>query len=88
MEKEQKKSDQRIRHLLKNCFSNVNPFILLSFIPFEIWKHIMLRVANLKSIVSLSQTCQGFKELFEILQENEVSIATRLIKKGQISLGK
>jgi len=84
------KTKTEARKLLKECFYINNPFILLSFIPFEIWKHIMnvVAVVDLKSIVFLSQTCRGFNLLFENLQENDVSIATRFRKEGQIILGK
>ena len=89
MEQKQKilKIKTEARKLLRECFYIDNPFILLSLIPFEIWKYIM-NVANLKSIIFLSQTCWGFNLLFEILQDNDVSIATRFRKEGQIPLGK
>jgi len=87
MEQKQKilKIKTEARKLLRECFYIDNPFMLLSLIPFEIWKHIM-NVANLKSIVFLSQTCWGFHLLFENLQETNVTIATRLRKEGQIPL--
>jgi len=82
------KTKTEARKLLRECFSP--PFILLALIPFEIWKHIMnvVAVVDLKSVVFLSQTCLGFHLLFENLQENDVSIATRFRKKGQIPLAK
>ena len=85
MEQKEKKSEAR--KLLKECFSVLYPYFLLSLIPFEIWKHIM-NVANLKSIIFLSQTCWGFRLLFENLQETNVCIATRFRKEGQILLAK
>ena len=79
------------RNQLRKCFildvAIANPYWLLSLIPFEIWKHIM-NISNLQCIVFLAQTCRGFHLLFENLQKNDVSIATRFRKEGQISLAK
>ena len=79
--------EAQTRKLLRKCFSSDNSFLWLSFIPFEIWKYIM-NISDIQSIVFLLQTCKGFNLLFENLQENDVSIATRFRKEGQIILGK
>ena len=75
------------RALLRECFSSINPFWLLSLIPFEIWQYIMNKL-DVHSIVLLSQTCKGFNKLFEHLQMSDVSIATRFKRENQNAIGK
>ena len=85
MEILQKKRKIEARNLLRTCF--IDAFFLLSLIPFEIWKHIM-NISDLKSIVFLSQTCWAFSLMFDDLQTNKFSIATRFRRNNQIPLGK
>lgn len=66
--------------LHKSCFKNE----LFLLVPFEIWKDIVTS-CDLKVVGLLSQTCWGLRELVEDARDNNIEIALRYRREGQIS---
>lgn len=69
------------RSLLKNCFRSK----IFSLVPFEIWMFVVNN-ADVETVVSLWQTCWGFKELVDHVGENNVHLANNFRKEGRVSL--
>ena len=73
-----------MRGLLKKCFSSANPFFLLSFIPFEIWRDNIISKADDRGVICISQTCKGFKWLVDNLRERLLEHALKYRRDDQI----
>ena len=73
-----------MRGLLKKCFSSANPFFLLSFIPFEIWRDNIISKADDRGVICISQTCKGFKWLVDNLRERLLEHALKYRREDQI----
>lgn len=74
------------RSLLRRCFRNP----LFSLVPFDIWKDILEKttVQTTTTLVRITQTCKGFKDLVEYLQTNNLPLAKRYRRDGWITHAK
>lgn len=80
-------STKRVRYddaraLLRRCFRNQ----LCSYVPYAIWRDIIVPHCTPKTISLLLQTCKAFKELVDDIAENNVELAMLFRKEGQLGL--
>lgn len=85
MEKDNKmiKLNTEERKSIRKCFRNN----IFSFVPYEIWRDLIVSYSNIQTIILLLQTCRGFNKLVDDdIGKTNLNLALLLRRESQIHL--